>query len=180
MIAQLVTLKLMASNGKKANSTHLKSSMSKIEKKLTKQLLLGLRTHLISLLIRKSGWLNKTKRSTQLGTAIPKSLHTLKEIMPGLMPSTINPMRSSGQKRQTSLLPETSMLLRMVKVHTLDSTQEPQLPLSPKKETDSHICQFNLELLHTTKDLMLGVTLSMINQMKMNGKLIFKPSELII
>jgi len=117
-------------------------------------------------------------RSTQLETAPPTSHHTPRETMPGTMPSTTNPMRSSGVGKPTPPHQTLSIGLRMVKESTLDSSQEIQPQFLLKR--NSHTMMLNQQSQFTTKDLMPGPITKPIRPMRLRGKDTLQLLELTI
>ena len=150
----------------------------KLNGKLTSQLL----EPIISILL-KIHWnfllllFRERDKSIQSKTASLTSHHTPKETTLGTMPSTTNPMRWPGVKRLMSLLPTT-----LTGLPTMEE-DSPQLlpPLLPRRYKDIfHTTMLNLLSRHMIKEMMPGLIIKLTRLTKLNGKLTFKLSELII
>ena len=122
------------------------------------------------LLFKERNW------SIQSGIAHPTFHHTPKETMHGTMPSTTNPMRLPGVERPTPPLPITSTGSLMMVEDLLQLLQF----LHRRNKGLFHSMIGNQLSALMSKEMMLGLTIKLIRQMKLNGKLTFLQWELTI
>ena len=108
-------------------------------------------------------------KSTQLEIAHPTSHHTPKETTHGMMPSTTNLMRLPGVERPIPPLPITSTGSLMMVEDLLQLLQF----LHRRNKGLFHSMIGNQLSALMSKEMMLGLTIKLIRQMKLNGKLTF-------
>ena len=150
--------------------------LTKLNGKLTSQLL----EPIISILL-KIHWFfqrllfRERDKSIQSRTVNPTSHHIPKETTHGMMLSTTNPTRLPGVERPT---PPLLIILTGLPMMEEDSPQ--LLPPLLLSKNGFHSTMLNQQSLPMTREMMPGLIIKLTRLTKLNGKLTFKLSELII
>ena len=146
--------------------------LMRLNGKLTSQLWV-----LIILTLLKTHWnfqllvFRERDKCIQSRIAHPTSHHTLKETTLGMMPNTTNPTRLPGVRKPTLLLLTISTGSLMMEV---DLPQQLLLVLLLRRNKGLfHSMISNLLSLLMNKEMMHGLTIKLISQMKLSGKLTF-------